>query len=160
MSVLSGAERYGEIVYNNILYELSNTPLNQETIDKSLDVIKKCACIYFPTKVNSLHNLFQYAVKEGKLYITSFECTTLANSNITPCKNMFFELFNQNQDYFLSWFTGELKLVVNMTASGDSSWVFDYDLLVLKVKNGHILENYNKKEVVKGLKRLKNYIEE
>jgi len=160
MSVPTGADRCGKIIYDNKSYWLRNSPLNQETIDRCYEVIQECGCIYFPTKPCDFHNKFHYIVKNKKLYITLVECSTLIGSKVKPCKDIFFKMFNQHENFFVSWFSGELKVVINMKASGDRSWIFDYDLLILKIENGIVLDSYEKKETVQGLKKLKNYIEE
>ncbi len=160
MSVPTGNDRCGKIVYDNKLYELRNSPLNQETIDRCYEVFQECGCMYYPTKACDFHNKFHYIVKNEKLYITLVECSIFIESKIEPCKDMFFKMFKQHENFFVSWFSEELKVVINMNASGDSRLVYDYDLLILKIKKGIVIESYAKKETVQGLKKLKNYIEE
>lgn len=159
MSIPIEADMRGKIVYENNSFDLRNSPLNQETIDKCYEVIIKCGCV-FSTRAFSFTNLFHYTVKNEKLCITSVNCMRHIYSKTESYTDMFFKMFNQHENFFVSWFSGELKVVKNMVASGDRTWIYDYDLLILKIENGRVIESYEKQETVKGLKKLPNYIEE
>ena len=181
MSKQRAGKTYGNILIDDKSYKLKNAPFNDEKAKYYSVLYAEYDC--FMGFSDSVFSAFSYILENRKLYVDAVSCMykelsenelmhkdkkivldigeeILPRIKITPFKHkdIYYEIFKQKEKLLVSWFSGELHVVNNLNISGDKNWIYDYELLVLKIENGVIIDSYEKEERVYGLKKFKTYI--
>ena len=149
---------YGILGHTSMIGDFECPLINDEVTQKIYKVGQKYDCTFpmFFSRENYINYLWE--VKEEKLYLQEVSFSYCEEHSYS---NMIEEIFGEDS-VFAQWFSGEIKVIVrSVEVGGEREYLFDRDVINVRVKEGVVVKKQAGHEVARGIgRKLKNYIEE